>query len=243
MGAEERGLMQKNKEMYKAPYAVEAIERKWFDEDAVLGRLFNDQDLIDHFAKVEGFSKKVNSLGYALKKRLEWHFDTVQVLKSAHFTTWYDAVLILVLNGQNVVYIHFHTLEYHSRFKFQHKGYKAVHEMELPFDLLGYTVVDVDLNGGSHFYLVCDDRRYLDSVDDLSKDILRSFNAGELETLNDSLFERFKRDISVYLPDFEPIELGGMYQPRVNLGQMIQTFSVAGGVDGSEFVSDCFQWG
>lgn len=238
MEARERGLMLKNKEMYKAPYAVEAIERKWIDEDGVLGRLFNDPNLIDHFAKLEGFSNKVNTLGYALKSHLGRYFDSVQVLKSAHFTTWYDAVLVLVLNGQNVVYVHFHTHEYHSRFKFQHKGYKAVHSMELPFDLMGYTTVDVDLNGGSHFYLVCDDRDYLAGVEDLSKNILRAFKADELETLNDSLFERFKRDISVYLPDFEPLELGRMYQPRVNFGEMLQTFSVAGGVDGSEFVSD-----
>lgn len=200
-------MLKTNKEKYKVPYAVESIERGLSFEEQILGTMFNDQELIDYFGFMETFSKKVSSIGYELKKHLRRSFDKVQVLKSAHFSALYDACLVLVFNGDQVAYLHFHTPDYHRLFRFNHAGKKAIHSLDLPFEVMAFTDVRADLGTTAHFYLI-NEPDYLEAIPGLAKVIESAFSSGDLEPLDGSLLEKFKHDMRVYFDDFDLVELG-----------------------------------
>lgn len=200
-------MLKTNKEKYKTSYAVEAIERGLSSEDQILGTMFNTPDLIDNFGIMQTFSKKVASIGFQLKKHLRRSFDKVQVLKSAHFSALYDAVLSIVIDDGWVAYIHFHSPEYNRYFRFNHSGKKAIHSLDLPFDVLAFTEVRADLGSNSHFFLI-NEPNYLEAIPGLAKVIKSAFHSGDLEHIQGSLLERFRQDMLVYFEGFEMLELG-----------------------------------
>lgn len=203
MVARERGLMTQENMRFKIPYFVESIEKGNTTKDEVLKRI-KDAELKKHFEIMTIFSKKVNSIGFKLKKLLLKDFFDVRIYKSCHFSHLYDAVLAVVLEQEKVAYVHFHTKNYHMNFNYSHKGIKPIHELQMPYDLLAFSDVDANFGELSHFYLM-NNTMYLDFVDGLAEEIARNYD--ELEDIKGSLFEKFKNDIRFYLPDFKMLEI------------------------------------